>query len=354
MPLRSKNGKFHYRFQVAGKTFSGSTGLEAVESNRATAARIEREAKTRALITPDQARPKRIAFSEVAKRFEAWVTATYQKPNSCRAILGSLTSLKLFFQRFELAAITPGDIDQYKAWRLSTDVKANTIRKDLSNLSLLFRYAIRQRWVTENPCREVRKPAQVNATDWVILTEDDERRYFAEAQRFPDLFDFARLILLQGLRPDEVFRLRAQDVDLERGLLHVRTGKTKSAKRTLRLGAESKSILGARLARVKGSWLFPSPVYDGQPRARMDHAHGEVLIATGLVFRLYDLRHTFATRAAQAGIDLASLAAILGHSGLRAVLCYVHPTLEHQMQAMERLDAMRKPWAEVQAERPIQ
>lgn len=57
-----------------------------------------------------------------------------------------------------------------------------------------------------------------------------------------------------------------------------------------------------------------------------------------LTFVLYDLRHTFATRMAQHGVDLATLAAILGHNGLRVVQKYVHPTAEHKKIAMERFE----------------
>jgi len=52
-----------------------------------------------------------------------------------------------------------------------------------------------------------------------------------------------------------------------------------------------------------------------------------------LHFVLYDLRHS-GRRAAQAGIDLATLAQILGHCGLRVVMKYVHPTAEHRKTAM--------------------
>ena len=55
-------------------------------------------------------------------------------------------------------------------------------------------------------------------------------------------------------------------------------------------------------------------------------------------FRLYDCRHTFATRQVEAGTDLVTLAAMLGHSKIQMVLRYAHPTQEHQTKAMERFE----------------
>jgi site-specific recombinase XerD len=57
---------------------------------------------------------------------------------------------------------------------------------------------------------------------------------------------------------------------------------------------------------------------------------------------LYDFRHTFATRAAQSGVDLATLASILGHNSLRVVQKYVHPTEEHKKAAMVRFERAMK------------
>jgi hypothetical protein len=38
------------------------------------------------------------------------------------------------------------------------------------------------------------------------------------------------------------------------------------------------------------------------------------------------------------GIDLVTLAAMLGHSRIQMVLRYAHPTQQHQSEAMQRLE----------------
>ena len=57
-----------------------------------------------------------------------------------------------------------------------------------------------------------------------------------------------------------------------------------------------------------------------------------------LHFVLYDFRHAFATHLAQARVDLATLTAIPGHNSIRIVEKYVHPTAEHEQQAMRRFE----------------
>ena len=56
-------------------------------------------------------------------------------------------------------------------------------------------------------------------------------------------------------------------------------------------------------------------------------------------FRLYGLRHTFATRATEAGVDIMTLAALLGHSRVQMVMRYAHPSEEHQFSAVRKIEA---------------
>lgn len=66
--------------------------------------------------------------------------------------------------------------------------------------------------------------------------------------------------------------------------------------------------------------------------------HKKVCEATGVSCVIYDMRHTFATRFAGSGKSLATLAQILGHSSLRSVMKYVHPSQADQDRAMLELD----------------
>jgi integrase len=53
---------------------------------------------------------------------------------------------------------------------------------------------------------------------------------------------------------------------------------------------------------------------------------------------LYDFRHTFATRCAQAGCELPILADLLGHSDITTTMRYVHPAKQQKVAAVERLE----------------
>lgn len=93
------------------------------------------------------------------------------------------------------------------------------------------------------------------------------------------------------------------------------------------------------MANVKGDYLFQGRGDADTPIVKVNNAHTATVTRSGVPhFRLYDLRHTWATRAAMAGVDLVTLAAMLGHSRVQMVMRYAHPTEEHQFQAMRKME----------------
>ncbi len=346
MPLRNRNGIWHYRFKVDGQEYSASTRLAATKPNVTAARKLEAD-ELQALLDGRQGDVRRIVvrtFSDAAAQFLEWTRSEYRAhPNSYRRIGTSFSTLKTFFGKEAVGMVGEGRIESYKAWRVNEhEVRDITLRHDLHALSKFFGYAIKQRWARQNPVRNVSIPSDADAVRIHVISATEEQLYFHFAAANRDLHDLARLMLNQGMRPDEVLGLQKSDLDLENGQLHIQKGKSKAARRILDLTTESRDILARRLP-GPSIWLFASSRRPGDERlVKLNTGHDGVCERAELHFVLYDFRHTFATRMAQEGIDLATLAAILGHESIRMVQKYVHPTAEHKRQAMIRYEASQK------------
>ena len=161
---------------------------------------------------------------------------------------------------------------------------------------------------------------------WEFSEFADEEKLYLLASPQP-LQDVASLILETGMRPTEIYNLTRQQVNLEKGFVQIENGKTKSSNRKVWLSDVTSKVLQFRLKNFKGKYVFPKGEKDGAGATyQLNEQHRETLNRIGLKFRLYDCRHTFATRVLDSGIDLLTLASMLGHSSLAEVIKYAHPS----------------------------
>jgi integrase len=105
---------------------------------------------------------------------------------------------------------------------------------------------------------------------------------------------------------------------------------------------KAKEVLAMRLINRESDYLFLGMKTAKNANThilKLNNAHRGAINRCGVEpFRLYDLRHTFATRAAEAGVDLVTLASLLGHSRIQMVMRYAHPTEEHQINAIRKIE----------------
>ena len=142
------------------------------------------------------------------------------------------------------------------------------------------------------------------------------------------------------MRPEEVFRIETANLDFVQRTIFNPFGKTAAARRKVTMTEEVWSILKKRTISSKSPYVFSSPDNPEKPIGSVRRAHDGAVRRAKITpgFRLYDLRHTYASRAVMAGVDLPTLAALLGHTNVQMTMRYVHPAEEHKREAAAKIE----------------
>jgi integrase len=154
----------------------------------------------------------------------------------------------------------------------------------------------------------------------------------------------AIIMLGQGMRPDEVFRMTYSNLDFFNRTILIVRGKTRNAKRTLSMSQEVHELLKQRRqSQPDDYWVFPSPRKPGTHLGSVRKAHDRVCEAMGLrgAMDLYNLRHTFAARSILSGTDVTILQKILGHSEIGMTMRYVKIAEHYKVEAVVKLENYR-------------
>ena len=159
------------------------------------------------------------------------------------------------------------------------------------------------------------------------------------------------LCLYSGLRIGELIALQWSDIDLTKGILTVSKSchdskdgliidapKTISSRRAIPLPKQLLPIL--KSIKKKSDALFVVSA-KGKPVSVRSYQRSFELLLKRLNIPhkgFHSLRHTFATRALECGMDVKTLSEILGHKNPTVTLNrYAHSLMEHKVNMMNRL-----------------
>lgn len=360
-----KSGIYWYDFWKDGIRHRGSTGVrtkrDAEEIEAAVRTNLAKEKVGLKPRTPRSAIPR---FDVAMVEFLKWVETEHpNKPATARRYKISSVALLEYFGSIRLDRIDAAAVEEFKDWRKvqkakpkatkhvkpspTQRIKPATVNRELACLKKLFYYFKRnRRLLTDNPVSDVKMLTEERT--FHVLTHDQEAMYLAECTQ--PLYDIAVLMIETGMRNDEVYSMKFQHVHLESRYYYNSNGKTPSARRRIPLTDRAISVITRRFEELDGDLIFPGGKGgdSDRPVLKVNNAHYGALkrLKNKLPhFRLYDLRHTFATRFIEAGGDLRTLADILGHKDLRMVMIYSHPTDPHkrrQIQQFEQYNRQRQ------------
>ncbi len=171
------------------------------------------------------------------------------------------------------------------------------------------------------------------------------------------------LCFYTGIRLGELCALRWGDIDLEAGTMSI--CRTVSRTRCFELGGPKTMLLVGTPKSRKSTRKIPLPAFLLQmiqdrwynapdnfyvvsgkeepidPRS-YEKVYKNVLRAAGVKDRKFHaIRHTFATRALELGVDIKTISEILGHSGVSVTLnIYAHSMLEQKKKAIDKFNQM--------------
>ena len=171
------------------------------------------------------------------------------------------------------------------------------------------------------------------------------------------------LCFYTGIRLGELCALRWSDIDLEAGTMNI--CRTVSRTRCFEPGGPKTMLLVGSPKSRKSARKIPLPAFllqliQEQWRSVPDHCYvvsgkdvpidprsyekiyKNVLSLAGVKERKFHaIRHTFATRALELGVDIKTISEILGHSGVSVTLnIYAHSMLEQKKKAIDKFNQM--------------
>jgi integrase len=245
------------------------------------------------------------------------------------------------FGDMTVTAIGRRHVAAYKAKRRADHAAPKTINNELVLMSHAFTVAIREwEWLNENPVTMVSKERVQNHLERWLTWEEEVTLLAAAPGWLRELISFATET---GLRESEILNLQWSHVDLSRKTIAILEQKNRG-RDTLPVSSRALEILQERAKvrsltcphvffNVRGKCIRANNLWRAFKRARGKVGLTEV--------RFHDLRHTFATRLVQNGVDLYTVQKLGRWKTLSMVTRYAHHHPESLRAGITILDQAR-------------
>ncbi|MER9529587.1 site-specific integrase [Mesorhizobium sp. M0309] len=222
-------------------------------------------------------------------------------------------------------------------------------------LSKMFGLAIKWRWRTDNPAKGIERNDEQKRHRYLSPAELGKLTEALTALEDQQAANIFRLLLLTGARRGEVQAAKWDQFDLTAGVW-TKPGSTTKQKTMHRvpLSAPARLLLNQLREKAKDDAVYVFPGRGAEHRVEIKTEWRELCLAAGIVTaetvgekivvtpsaRIHDLRHTYASVLASAGLSLPIIGALLGHSQPATTARYSHLMDDPLRAATERAGAI--------------
>jgi excisionase family DNA binding protein len=284
---------------------------------------------------PDDQEIKDITFSEFAKEYLELVKNTKKSWKGDESVLNC--GLLRKFGNKKLSEIQPKHVEDYINYKLenvdrgTTNIHASLLRR-MINKAKQRGYRVPE----TNPVIHREHIKEVDARDRTLTFEEEERLLAHLPEKLKPIVVTA---LHTGMRKKEILNLEWRDVDLDYRRIHIRAEKSKTHQdRHIPIDNVLLSLLEElHMNNSHSEYVFTKN--GANPYADIQEGFAKARSEAGIKdLYFHDLRHTFATRAVKAGVDLFSLMKFLGHKDVTTTQRYVNLRDVDLLPAIEKLE----------------
>src|SRR5438034_10605156 len=238
--------------------------------------------------------------------------------------------------------LTQENIREYQVYLLQErKLEASTVGLHIAALRFFFVKTLRRPYLQldlPSPKRPKRLPT--------VLSQEEVARLIESAN---NLLDYAMLMTLYatGVRRAELSRLKVEDIDSHRMIVHIRQGKG-NRDRDVPLTPRLLKTLREYWHWMKPkTYLFPGMVKNWRADKPLTpkcvwSAIQNAAKRAGIKRRVspHTMRHSFATHLLENGTDLRTIQMLMGHADLRATSVYLHLSRRHLQAVTNPAEAM--------------
>lgn len=259
--------------------------------------------------------------------------------------------------RLIISSISTADIQMFLKDLRESGLSASTSKGVLRLINATLKSAVDEGIIRKNPCKKLR----IKNTETIeqrVLTREEQKKLKSVSLNMKNLPTL--MSLYTGMRLGEICALRWTDIDWERETITVRrtiqriaklnaetnqktylavgTPKTHRSQRTLPIPAFLITLLKKCSAESSSIYVFGTLNRAIDPRT-IQRRFKRLVKRIGIEgVHFHTLRHSFATRLLEIGVDVKTVSVLLGHSTARTTLdVYAHSLVDGQRSAVERL-----------------
>jgi len=239
------------------------------------------------------------------------------------------------FIRKSPSEINDNDIKEY-LFHLAENKRftASTLNQAINALKFYYGTMLRKKFVYE-----VKRPRKDKKLP-VVLSKEEVAKILDSVDNIKHKA-ILMLVYSAGLRVGEVVKLKPEDIDSKRMLIHIKGSKGRKDRYTLLSETTLKTLREYWKEYKPTKWLFPGPDKERYITIRTAQRVFEMACEKALIKKdvtIHSLRHSFATHLLENGIDLRYIQELLGHKSSKTTEIYTHVSTKDFARIKNPLD----------------